>query len=300
MVSRSFAQTGTPPTTGRVVRRTLPSSLGSPIPTRSGRQQRRRGLLWKVFGIFAGLMVIALATVFAFSSNAFRIEQVNVIGTHSGTLVNSIQRIGVKGQNIFLVNIEGLAERIKQFPPVADVSLSKQWPNQLTITLVERSPLLLWQTHQGTYSVDQQGVVIAMASETPQADRLQMVIDQGKHTGGPSIHAGSRLNQADIMFAAEIFKRLPQISNIGTLKLNYDGTIYANSSDSRTQESKGAFTIESSEGWIAYLGSANDTNPLDNRFIELQHILALAQKQQLELATIDLRYGMHVVYTLKA
>jgi hypothetical protein len=33
--------------------------------------------------------------------------------------------------------------------------------------------------------------------------------------------------------------------------------------------------------------------------IELQHILALAQEQQLQLATIDLRYGLHPVYTLK-
>jgi hypothetical protein len=34
--------------------------------------------------------------------------------------------------------------------------------------------------------------------------------------------------------------------------------------------------------------------------IELQQILALAHKQQLDLATIDLRYGLHPVYTLKS
>jgi hypothetical protein len=50
---------------------------------------------------------------------------------------------------------------------------------------------------------------------------------------------------------------------------------------------------------LAYLGSARDTNPLDNRLMELQQILTLAQKHQLNLATIDVRFGLRPVYTLK-
>jgi hypothetical protein len=34
--------------------------------------------------------------------------------------------------------------------------------------------------------------------------------------------------------------------------------------------------------------------------VELQRILTLAQKQQLHLATIDLRFGLRPVYTLKS
>ena len=35
--------------------------------------------------------------------------------------------------------------------------------------------------------------------------------------------------------------------------------------------------VEGKAGWVAYLGVANDANPLDNRLVELQQILALAQ-----------------------
>jgi len=62
---------------------------------------------------------------------------------------------------------------------------------------------------------------------------------------------------------------------------------------------RGSYIVESSTGWQAYLGGASDANPLDNRLIELQQILALAQEEQLNLATIDLRYGLRPVYTLK-
>jgi hypothetical protein len=56
----------------------------------------------------------------------------------------------------------------------------------------------------------------------------------------------------------------------------------------------------SSNGWLAYLGGADDTNPLGNRLIELQQILSLAQQKHLDLATVDLRFGLRPVYTLKS
>jgi hypothetical protein len=56
----------------------------------------------------------------------------------------------------------------------------------------------------------------------------------------------------------------------------------------------------SSNGWLAYLGAADDNNPLDNRLIELQQILNMAQQKQLNLATIDLRFGLRPVYRLKS
>ncbi|HCJ36354.1 MAG TPA: hypothetical protein DHV65_18910, partial [Ktedonobacter sp.] len=59
------------------------------------------------------------------------------------------------------------------------------------------------------------------------------------------------------------------------------------------------YVVESKAGWLAYLGGANDANPLGNRLVELKQILALAQREQLNLATIDLRFGLRPVYTLK-
>jgi hypothetical protein len=115
-----------------------------------------------------------------------------------------------------------------------------------------------------------------------------------------SLRPGTHLNPGDIAFALEVFTRLPQIIGTSSFQLRFDGTIYTGSLlNSDTQMSRGSFTVASSSGWIAYLGGADDTNPLENRLIELQHILALAQQQQLSLASVDLRYGLRPVYTLQ-
>src|SRR5581483_3032788 len=104
-------------------------------PTRSGRYSQRRGWFWRVIGVLAGLIGLGLATNFVFTSNAFCIEQVNVTGTQNDALVGTIQKMGIQGENIFLVNVPALKERVEALPQVASAGVSKQWPNQLTVTV---------------------------------------------------------------------------------------------------------------------------------------------------------------------
>jgi cell division septal protein FtsQ len=305
MAPRTFAQTGMRASSGRIkaVRRSLPTYHTSPIPTRSGRRAGRRGWIWKVLSLFAICVLLVLAANFALTSNAFRIAQVSVTGTHNDALVHTIQGMGMQGQNIFLLNVAALTERIEAIPFVASASLSKQLPNQLSVAVVERTPMLLWQNAQGTYSIDDQGVVIAPLSETAGAEHLSMVIDKSNYANGhgQQIHPGMHLNQANIQFAADAFERLPRLTGITMFKLYYDGTMYGSTTDNvGGTDSKGSYIVESPSGWQAYLGNASDANPLNNKLLELQQILTLAQNEQLNLATIDLRYGLRPVYTLKS
>jgi hypothetical protein len=317
--ARTYARTGSWATGERTrsrIRRPLPTYRRSSIPTRSGRSASgsRRSWFWKLLGAVAGLIGLGLATNFVFTSSAFRIEQVNVAGTHNEALVGNIQRMGMQGQNIFLVNVPDLKDRIEALPLVSSASLSKQWPNQLTVTVTERIPALLLQTPKGTYSIDSQGVVIAPVSDTSGIDRLKVVVaemnNSGKNKGqgstidrgtGPSVKTGMHLDAAEISFALAVFKSLPQVTGISTFKLRYDGTMYPDTTSGPwTPGSRGSYVVESPDGWIAYLGNAADTNPLENRLIALQQILLLSQKQGEHLATIDVRYGLHPVYTLKS
>src|SRR5207248_2657542 len=146
------------------------------------RTARRMGWLWKLLGAFALLVLVGFGANFALTSTAFRIAQVNVVGINNPRLIQNIQHMGMQGQNIFVMDIATLTDRIDQLPLVASASLEKQWPNQLLVTITERVPVLLWQTKRGTYSVDRDGVVIAPASETTGADGLMTVVDT-RHAG---------------------------------------------------------------------------------------------------------------------
>ncbi len=305
MVPRTLAQTGVHAPGGSIrAIKQLPhyhaAPMASPIPVRSGRRSpRRRGLLWKILGAFVLLVLVGLGANFALTSTAFRITQVNVAGTHNTILIEKIQHMGMQGQNIFVMDIAGLTDRIDLLPMVASANIEKQWPNHLLVTVSERQPVLLWQTKQGTYSVDKEGVVIAPASETSGTDALMTVVDT-RHLGKNSIYPGMRMNAADIAFVVTAFARLPHIVGGEGFTLRYDDTLPATLANGQHNPgSYGSYVVESKAGWVAYLGGPNDTNPLDNRLSELQQILALAQQQQINLATVDLRFGLRPVYTVK-
>jgi hypothetical protein len=148
-------------------------------------------------------------------------------------------------------------------------------------------------------------VVISAVDASSDVSTMATVVDISQQDAQktaktyPVIRPGTQLNQADIAFASVLFKQLPTVLRNGSFTLRYNGTIYATTDESGSSGRRGSFVVKSVDGWLAYLGGAGDSNPLENRLFELQQLLLLAQKQQLKLATIDLRYGLHPVYTLK-
>ncbi len=315
-VPRTLAQTGAPATHGRarIPNRPLPDNKS--IPRRSSQRNGHKGLIWRVLATFGLGSVMIVAIIFALTSQAFRINQVDIVGTHDSKVIQSIQHMGMQEQNIFLLDVTGITKRIDALPQVASSDLSKQWPNVVVIHIVERVPVLLWQTPQGTYSVDDQGVVIAPVSESTgvntvvdlTSQRSQQVKTQQRRprqqiTQASTLRPGMQLNRNIITFAANTLKLLPQMVGVLTFKLYYDGTMYTDGIRRQWGEgpnSRGSYIVESPSGWKAYLGGPDDTNPLSNKLIELHEILTLTQRQQLNVATIDLRYGVHPVFTLKS
>ena len=310
MTPRTFAQTGVRAPSGpvRTIKR-LPQYQSAAVPVRSGRPNGQRntwrGFWWKLIGFFTILALLIVGTTFVLTGSTFRIEHLSIVGTHNLLLVHTIQQLGIQGQNIFLVNVATLTDRVDALPMVANVNVEKQWPNQMVVNVTERTPVMLWQTRQGTYSVDTEGVVVAPATEMAGTAHLRTVVDVRKgdnatgRSGNTGIRPGVRLNAADIAFAMQVFARLPEMTGVTNFTLRYDDTIPAPTGTTGMGEN-GVFEVVSPAGWVAYLGGSNDTNPLDNRLIELQQILALARQQQLNIATIDLRYGLRPVYTLKS
>jgi hypothetical protein len=233
------------------------------------------------------------------------------MGTSNQDLIQRIENMGIKGQNIFLLNVSSLTTKIDALPEVETADLGKQLPNQLVVSIKERVPVLLWQTPNGTFSVDSQGMVIAPVDKTVGADHLSAVIDisqQEKQNNTEKsetiLRPGTWINKTDVAFALAILEQLPIVKSdsADSYKLYYSGTIYngTNPTSGGRRESSGSYTLENVvAGWRAYLGGADDLNPLSNRLLVLRSILEMAQQHQLNIATIDLRYGLNPVYTLK-
>ena len=293
-VQRTLARTGMAAPEGPVrIVKSLPRA-NTPIPVRSG-QQRRRRTFWRRFLTLFALIVLAMvAAGFALFSPSFRVGQVAVAGTSNPALVRTIQHMGMQGQNIFLIDVTGFTSRVDALPLVASASIQKAWPDSLTVTVVERQPVLLWQTPRATYSVDSHGIVIGLASQIAGTGHLMTVVDARIKGVTQHVQPGTQLNATDIAFAQQVFAQMPLFAGVTAFTLHYDAAAGSKTSG------EGSFIVESSQGWKAYLGGADDTNPLDNRLVELRQILSKAQQQQWNLATIDLRYGLRPVFTVKA
>jgi len=306
-VPRALAQTGIPATQGRRAPNRSSPNHNSFIPRRGGKPQGR-GFLWRVLAIFAFAIIAILALIFALTSQMFRINRVNIVGTKNSIIIQYVQHMDMLDQNIFLLDGAELTQRIDALPQVASSELSKQWPNQVSVHIAERMPVLLWQTTHGTYSVDAQGIVIAPVTDPTAVNNVRTVIDLTSQSGqskpmlqASALRSGMHLNGDNIAFAMDVLKLLPQMVDISNFKLYYNGTMYTGGIRQWGGEpaNRGSYILESPGSWKAYLGGPNDTNPLSNKLIELHEILALAQRQQLNVATIDLRYGVHPAFTLQ-
>ncbi|WP_322480882.1 cell division protein FtsQ/DivIB [Thermogemmatispora sp.] len=313
LVARALAQTAVRASSGqmRAIRSAAvkPGSWSkggpmTPIPPRSSRLQARQSRRWRrLLAALLGLILVPAGVLFALLGPAFRIQQITVIGTQNQALIAQIQRLGVQGQNLFLVDTAALSSRIAALPLVETASVERDWPDRLQVIVSERQPVLLWKTAQGSYSVDRSGVILAPASSTPQAGQLQTVIDAREQKITAGIRPGARLEAAEVTFAVEVFNQVPVLTGISNFSLRYESKIYVSNAGPSTQQpqtvSHTTFVIVSPAGWVAYLGGPDDVNPLANRLRELQQILVMAQQKGLRLATIDLRFGLNVAYTLQ-
>ncbi|WP_376797440.1 cell division protein FtsQ/DivIB [Thermogemmatispora sp.] len=312
LVARALAQTAVRASNGErwaprspAARPRAGSGPSAPIPRRGSRLQARQRQRWrKLLAALLGLLLVPAGLLFALLGPAFRIQQITVIGTQNRALITQIQQLGVQGQNLFLIDTAALSRRVAALPLVAAASVERDWPDRLQVIVSERQPVLLWQTSQGSYSVDRSGMVLAAASSTPQASQLQTVIDARGPKVTATIRPGMHLGAAEVAFAVEVFKEVPVLTGISNFTLRYESKIYVSNAGPSAKQpqtvSHTTFVIVSPAGWVAYLGGPDDVNPLANRLRELQQILVMAQQKGLHLATIDLRFGLNVAYTLRS
>lgn len=308
LVPRTLAQTGRPAQNGQMrARKPLPPMRGgvrtparvpSRVPSRSGKLRRRRSGWRRLWGLLFILALIAGGIAFALFGPTFRVEQIDINGTHNQKLISSIRSMGIKGQDIFLLNRDELVTRLEAMPPVASASLGIALPGTVQVDVQERTPVLLWQAGKTTFALAQDGTIIAPQGDLSGTEHLPLVVDNRRSAG--QIHPGSHFNTADIILAEQVFEQAPGIEGVAPFSLHYVDTINEGGHQVPANlAGSGSFVIVSANGWQAYLGDSQNSATLATRLFELQQILQLARQKNMQIATIDLRFGQRPAYTLK-
>lgn len=142
------------------------SDATSRLQLRRRDQRRRRGRLWLISAI-ALVLVIGAVYVVGFSP-ALSARAVTVSGAKVLSKTEVLDAAGVAtGTPLVWVDPATVAERVSGLPAVAEVTVSRDWPDRVRIAVTERKPRLAIPAGGGYLLADASGVVFQAVESAP-------------------------------------------------------------------------------------------------------------------------------------
>ena len=197
----------------RTVRRTTSvRRSGGPALRRGSRIRRASAGLTRARSLaLLAIILSSLALYGANASTAFTYRRLQVVGA-SLTPESTVRReLGLTdAANLFRLTTDGMADRLRDLPTVADASIEVVLPDTLRVRLVERQPIVIWQVGDARFLVDADRFVLGTADPTSD---LPVIVDRRipagygldlESRGGPDVVGLARIPRiGDILDAVD-------------------------------------------------------------------------------------------------
>lgn len=93
----------------------------------------------------------------------FGISSIRIVGNHRTDPHDILAALEFKpGDSIFGVNVQTARQRLLSLEWVADAQVRRQYPDSISVDIVEKLPFALWETANGTYVVERSGRTIGL------------------------------------------------------------------------------------------------------------------------------------------
>lgn len=162
------------------------------------RQWRRRWLAWRY--VLAVVVVLALvgAGIYAvYFSKWLAVEDVEVSGAQTVAASEIRARSGIDdGEPLIRVDLAGAERRIGALAVVKTVSVTRQWPHGVLISIEERDPIAVVEIGGQLRGMDEDGVVFRSYKQAP--------------PGLPRVETSIGTTSAALKEAAKVVSALPQ------------------------------------------------------------------------------------------
>lgn len=203
-----------------------------------------------------------------FRAERFLVKQVAVAGTRLLDQQQVVGALGLEQASVFWVNPTHLVEHLRaSFPIVAAASVKCTLPDQVSVTVEERSDLLLWESGGQTWWVDADGNVLGQVE-----DALSLVVVHDVEGVAPA--PTGRITGVPWGLVRDLVRAMPTLRSLD----------YA--------RDRGLVVYATAREWPVYLGHEGDGSE--------KVAILLALTQQLEasgnVAYIDLRNERRPVY----
>jgi cell division protein FtsQ len=243
---------------------------------------------WRLFS--GAVFLLSLAIVISFASlSAFQISTINLRGTQRLSAEAILSQVDLVGSSIITVEPDQVRAMVEdRFPSLSSVSVSVSLPASVTLRVVEREPLILWQQDNSAHWIDAEGVMFPVFGE---AEVAQTVAASGNPPAPPEV------------FTPEVDEETGEISHI--LEPSLPNTTpefvqailslstYIPEGTSLQYDPQYGLGWRDPIGWLVYFG--RDTHNIDMKLSEYQTIIGALEKQNIIPALISLEF-LHAPY----
>ncbi len=183
-------------------------------PRRPGVLSRLRWLLTVV-----PILFVAAGTYYVLNSPWLTVQQVHIQGTESLDQASLIEISGLQGRSMFGLPVKGAQARLMAVPQVKSVSIERNWPDAVTITIEERKPAAFWSVGGQDYVVSAGGYVLGGGAPDGPAPRI---VEVGNDR---TLNVGDRVHPDAIALAQRIFKESPRFLGEDVESLEYQADV---------------------------------------------------------------------------
>jgi hypothetical protein len=121
--------------------------------------------------------------------------------------------------NVVKLRTDAMRGAIMSFPAIADAQVTTGLPNDVSISVVERTPILAWQRSGTDYLVDADGLVLATVDAAQvSALGLPLITDQRTQFGS-DISVGGQLDPLDLAAVLQLGALTPATIGSGATSL---------------------------------------------------------------------------------
>lgn len=144
------------------------SSVPGPLRAELQRRRSRRRALLRAAVVLVLVLLLALAGWLVEFSSVLAAKQVSVTGQHHVSPAEIRKAAAVPlGVPLARQDLDAVARRVATLPRVDSVQAVRDWPSTVTVTVVERQPLLAVLQPTGYALVDARGVAYETSASVP-------------------------------------------------------------------------------------------------------------------------------------
>ena len=221
---------------------------------------RRIGLALATVGAVAGIVAL-------YFSPALRANEIEIGGAMTVSTAEIEDVAGLNGASLVTADLSAAESRIEELPMVKEATISRAWPQELRIAIVERTPWAVWQAGDRAYTVDDEGVVLV--GDAPEGALVISVLgaDEG-------LEPGQIVDQDAVSLARSLTELVPAELELNVATFEWSG-------DS-------GLTITTDSGYGVVLGDSQD---MEYKLAVWREIEAELGRANMTGHVLDLRFG---------